>query len=181
LKLTLLLLPLLAALMIHLDAWFGHSPLRPGQSTVVAVRISPAAASTLDDWSLDVPPSLTVGTPPLRLASVGEVSWAVRAGQVGKHRLQIRGQGVVVQKTVVVSNRGWDRLAPRSVKGTSWNHLLYPGDADLPEDSPVEWIEVRYPALGVRLLGWEMSWWLLFFLSSCGFGLVASRLMRVTI
>ncbi|MCI0717382.1 MAG: hypothetical protein L0338_00085 [Acidobacteria bacterium] len=179
-KPTVLLLPLLVLLLIHLDGWFRYAPLRSRQAAVVTVKISGSARHLLDQISLEAPPGVSVETAPLRLPDESEVSWAVRGREPGKHPLRIRSASVVAEKTLVISDDGWDRVAPRSVAAGFWNQWLYPGEAFLPPESMIERIEVGYPALPWRLLGWEAHWLLLFFLFSCGFGFVASRLLGVT-
>lgn len=181
LKATLLMLPPLVMLMIHLDAWFGHAPLQPGQAALVRVKILESARQAFDDISLEAASGVAIETPSLRVPEEKEISWVVRASQAGHYLLSVKGAGSAVQKTIVVGDRGWERVAPRVVTAGFWNHWAHPGDASLPQGSLVEWVEVTYPDRALGLLGWETHWLILFFLLTCVLGFVGSKLLRVTI
>lgn len=180
-KPMLITLPGLLLLLIHLDAWFGHMPLRSNQPAVVTVRLAESSKDALDRISLEVSPEVYVETPALHLPADSSVSWSVRARKTGRHALRFQGPGFSALKTLAVSDRRWDRASPNSVAAGFWNHCLYPGESFLSAGSPVVGIEVSYPVLSISLLGWEMHWLVLFFLLSCGLGLVLARLMRVTV
>jgi len=181
LKPTLLMVPPLVVLMIHLDAWFGHAPLRPGQAALVRVKLLESAQQALDEVSLEAPADLAIETPSLRIPQEKEISWAVRATQAGQYLLSVRGAGSPAQKTIVVADGGWDRVAPRAVAAGFWNHWTHPGEASLPQDGPVEWVDVNYPGRSLVLLGWETHWLVLFLVFTCVLGFVGSKLLRVTL
>ncbi len=174
-----LMLPLMALLLIHLDAWFGHLPLHSNQSAVVTVKVAPSSAAALDRVSLEVPSGVVLETPPLRITAANMVSWSVRARKTGRYPLRIQAPGLSVTKTLVISDNGWERTTPDSVTNAFWNHCLYPGEAWLPQEGPIERIQVGYSALSISLLGWETHWLVHFFLLTCGLGLVLGRLMGV--
>ncbi|HEU0007155.1 MAG TPA: hypothetical protein VFS12_14315 [Terriglobia bacterium] len=181
LKPTLLMLPPLVVLMIHLDAWFGHVPLRPGQAALVRVKLLGPANRGLDDVSLEAAAGLAIETPSLRIPQEKEISWVVRATQAGQYLLSVRGAGSPAQKTIVVVDGGWDRAARRVVTAGFWNQWTHPGEASLPQDGPFEWVEVNYPDRSLALFGWKTHWLVLFFVFTCAFGFVGSKLLRVTV
>lgn len=181
LKPTLLMLPPLLVLMIHLDGWFGHTPLRPGQAALVRVKLQEAAQQTLDSVSLEPSAGLTIETPSLRIPLEKEISWAVRPSQTGEYPLKVRGPGGAAEKMIVVSEGGWERAAPRRVTAGFWNQWTFPGEALLPRDGPIEWIEVGYPDRSLTMLGWEAHWLVIFFVLTCAFGFAGSKLLRVTL
>jgi hypothetical protein len=181
LKPTLLMLPPLVVLMIHLDAWFGHAPLRPGQAALVRVKILESAQQAFDGVSLEAAPGLAIETPSLRVPQTKEISWVVRASQPGQYLLNVTGAGSAAQKTIVVADRGWERVAPRVVTAGFWNHWVHPGEASLPQGGLVEWVEVNYPDRSLALFGWEAHWLVPFFVLTCVTGFVGSKLLRVTV
>ena len=181
LKPTLLMLPLLVVLMIHLDAWFGHAPLRPGQAALVSVKILGSAQQAFDDVSLEAPAGLAIETPSLRVPQDKEISWVVRAGQAGQYLLKVRRAGSVAQKTIVVADGGWERIAPRLVTAEFWNQWTHPGEASLPKGGLIESVEVNYPDRSLVLFGWKTHWLILFFVLTCVLGFVGSKLLRVTV
>jgi hypothetical protein len=181
LKPTLLMLPPLVVLMIHLDAWFGHIPLRPGQAALVRVKLLESARQTFDDVSLEASAGLAIETPSLRVPQEKEVSWVVRASQTGQYLLNVKVAGSAAQKTILVAERGWERVAPRVVTAGFWNQWAHPGEALLPRGGSVEWVDVDYPDRSLGLFGWKAHWLLLFFLLTCVLGFVGSKLLRVPI
>jgi hypothetical protein len=181
LKPTLLMLPPLVVLMIHLDAWFGHAPLRPGQAALVTVKILESSRQAFNDISLEAAAGLAIETPSLRVPQEKEISWVVRARQTGQYSLNVKGAGSAAQKTIVVAERGWERVAPRLVTAGFWNQWAHPGEASLPKGGSVEWVEVNYPDRSLGLFGWEAHWLVLFFLLTCVLGFVGSKLLRVTV
>jgi hypothetical protein len=180
-KPTLLLLPPLVVLMIHLDAWFGHVPLRPGQAALVRVKILGSAQQAFNHISLEAAAGLSIETPSLRVPQENEISWVVRAGQTGQYLLNLRGAGSAAQTTIVVAERGWERVAPRLVTAGFWNQWAHPGEASLPRGGSVEWVDVNYPDRSLGLFGWEVHWLVLFFVLTCVLGFVGSKLLRVPI
>ena len=178
---TLLMLPPLVVLMIHLDAWFGHEPLRPGQAALVRVKLLGSAQQALDEVSLEAAEGLAIETPSLRIPQEKEISWVVRASQTGQYPLTVRGAGRAAQKTILVADGGWDRAAPRAVTAGFWNQWTHPGEALLPRDGAIEWVEVNYPDRSVALFGWQAHWLVLFFVLTCALGFVGSKLLRVTL
>jgi len=179
LKPTLLMLPPLVVLMIHLDAWFGHTPLRPGQAALVRVKLLESTA--FDDVSLETAAGLAIETPSLRIPQEKEVSWVVRASQTGQYLLNVKGARSAAQTTIVVANRGWERVEPRIVTAGFWNQWAHPGEAFLPRDGLVEWVDVNYPDRSLALFGWKAHWLVLFFLLTCVLGFVGSKLLHVTV
>jgi hypothetical protein len=183
LKPTLLMLPPLVVLMIHLDAWFGHAPLRPGQAALVRVKLqgSDQFQLGLNDASLEAAAGLAIETPSLRVPKEKEISWVVRAGQAGQYLLNVKCSGSVAQKTIVVADGGWERIAPRLVTAGFWNQWAHPGEASLPKSGLIEWVEVNYPGRSLGLFGWKAHWLILFFVLTCVLGFVGSKLLRVTV
>jgi hypothetical protein len=181
LKPTLLMLLPLVVLMIHLDTWFGRAPVRPGQAALVRIKILGSAQQAFDDVSLEAAAGLAIETPSLRVPQDKEISWVVRAGQAGQYLLKVRGAGSAAQKTIVVADGGWERIAPRLVTAGFWHQWTHPGEASLPKGGLIESVEVNYPDRSLVLFGWQTHWLILFFVLTCALGFVGSKLLRVTV
>ena len=66
--------------------------------------------------------------------------------------------------------------------GEDWlTSLLYPGEAPIRSDSPIESIEIRYPELNISFLGNNINWLILFLVLSLGFGYAFKGLLGVKI
>jgi hypothetical protein len=124
---------------------------------------------------------LAIETPSLRVPQENEVSWVVRASHAGQYLLSVKGAGNAAQKTIVVAERGWERVAARVVTAGFWNQWAHPGEALLPRDGSIEWVEVNYPDRSLGLFGWKAHWLVFFFLLTCVLGFVGSKLLHVTV
>jgi hypothetical protein len=181
LKPTVFMLLPLVVLMIHLDAWFGHAPLRPGQAALVRVKLLGITQQTLDDVTLQAPAGLAIETPSLRIPQEKEISWVVRASQTGQYAVTVKSGERAALQTIVVADGGWDRVMPRVVTEGFWNQWAYPGGASLSRYGAIEWVDVDYPGRSFALFGWKTHWLVLFFLLTCVLGFVGSKLLRVPI
>ena len=162
--------------VIQADLRYGRRPLRPGESAVVTVRLKPSHTS-LDDAALKATPGIAVDTPAVRMPTLGEVSWRIRAIAPGASDLQVTVAGATAAKRVVVSPC---RAAPSPLRtcGT-WQRLLHPGEPALSSDGPIEWISVSYPEASVRLLGRRVRWIWPFFALTLVFGYALKGPLRV--
>ena len=110
------------ALFPQLDALFGHTPLRPGEPSVISARID-------GDATLEAPPGIRIESPPVHSLRDHQVSWRVRPLGTASGDLTIVQGGRVLTKRIVAghgfiaaySSRAIDiRYPPRSVLGTHW-------------------------------------------------------------
>jgi uncharacterized membrane protein (DUF106 family) len=178
--LALMLLPIVL-LLVQLEGWYGHNPLRPGEAAVVSVSLATSDIGILQRMTLQCPRGIAQETPPLRLPSAQEVSWAIRGKEAGTHRVVVQGPDRTYTKTVVVSDGTWARVWPQTVTSGFWNQFWNPGEAALSPTGFVRQITVSYSDRSIDVFGWEMHWLLAFFLASCLFGWIASRFMKVVI
>jgi hypothetical protein len=165
-------------LLVHFESWFGYRPLHRGEATIVTVQTENATAPGL---SIQSPPDIVVETASLWDQNLREMSWRIRPKAIGHHRLVIQGPNGSVEKTITVADEGWPRVWPVTVKDGFWNQLWNPGEAILPAENPVKQVRVDYPVRSIRLWRWEMNWLLIFFLTSCLFGWIVSRRMKLVI
>lgn len=168
--------------LIQMNDWFGHRPLRPGESAVVAVSVSHEKAADLSDVAIEVDKGLTVETPALRMPDTNEVDWRIRADVPGEHRVIVRASGYTFQKQVVVSESPLVRVSSvRVAASTLWDSFFNPGEEPLPANPLVNRIEVGYPHRSIEILGWKFHWLLVFFALSMAFGLAFKRFFKVEI
>ncbi len=168
--------------LIQMNDWFGHRPLRPGESAVVAVGVSHEKAADLSDVAIEVDKGLTVETPALRMPDANEVDWRIRADVPGEHRVIVRASGYTFQKQVVVSESPLVRVSSvRVAASTLWDSFFNPGEEPLPANPLVNRIEVGYPHRSIEILGWKFNWLLVFFVLSMAFGLAFKRFFKVEI
>jgi uncharacterized membrane protein (DUF106 family) len=164
-------------ILIQLNLHFSVRPLAPEERAVVKVRL--ADAETMKQGvSLEAPEGVTVETRPVRAAMVREVAWRIRADAPGRHRLVVRAGGETVEKELVVGS-GWGATSARRAAGL-WDVLTWPGEPPI-RSGPVESIDVTYPELDLRFLGFGINWLVFFFIASIVAGFAFKGVLGIEI
>lgn len=174
-----MLLPFII-LLLQLNLYFGYHPLRPGESTIVAVRLREQLPWSDMPVRLDVPQGLVVETPALRMAEEREVAWRVRATQGGRFDLAVQLAGQEFRKAVWVTDR-LVRVIPTRRRASLLARVFAPGEVPLPSDALVEVITVGYRPRAFSVVGWEIPWFILFLGLSLGSGYLLHGVFRVEI
>lgn len=148
---ALVLAPPMALLLIHLDAFYGRSPLAVGKAAVVTLKLKQWRSAP----ALEPPAGIAVETPAVRLASEREMSWRLRPLREVSGRLRFVFPDAAFEKQIEAGER------PRYLsvrRASSLGEMLRnPGEPRLSEGG-VEWIEIRYPPAAVPFLGVEFHW-----------------------
>jgi hypothetical protein len=156
-------------ILIQMNLRFEQRPLAPGESSIVTVTLrDPGAMSR--GVSLETPHGISVETPPVRVTSLMEVSWRIRATEPGRHQLLVQagGEDSVVKEIVV--GEGWGKTSSLRTGKSIVDKLLWPGEAPTPSASAIQSIEVIYPTLPIWVFGWDLNWLFVFFVLSLVFG-----------
>jgi hypothetical protein len=178
--LLVLFLPV-ALLLIQLEGWFGQRPLKPGESTLLSVRLSEVAVGLLPEVKIEGDEGLTIESPSLRIPSIREVDWKIRADKPGEHRLSVRLQGRTIPKLLTVSAGELARVSSVKVSSDSWAVALHPGEDPIANCDVVRQIALDYPARSIELFGWKLHWLLVFIVLSTLAGFLFKGLFRVEI
>ncbi len=171
--LAVMLLPLLI-LLLQMDLRLGVRPFAAGQPVLLKARFS--AAEPLVQAQLQLPEGIELTAPPLRIAEEREVDWRVQPSRAGVYLVQVAVGNDRYAKQIVVDG-GLAALPGERVRGW-FASLLYPGEASLPSDAPVESITVRYPPREIRVAGWGMHWLIPFFVLSLVVGYALKGVFR---
>jgi uncharacterized membrane protein (DUF106 family) len=150
-------------LMIHMDAFYGWTPLPVGQSTIVTVQTSSVLDSKTPAPAIEPPPGIVVETPAVRALRAGQFSWRIRAQQPTEGVLQFDWNGTRFDKTITAGT-GWRYLSIRRVR-SAWEALWNPGENRL-DAANIEWVEAAYPPATIDFLGFELHWVIWFLLIS---------------
>ncbi len=165
---AILLIPILLC-MAQLGIRYQWRPLRPGEVTVITMKLH----EDVDEFGeivLAPNAGLTIEAGPV--PGGGEVVWRVRGGEPGRHTLQFRVRGAVVEKELVVGD-GSQRVSAKR-PGASWTtQLLHPAEAPLPPDSPARSVEIDLAGSHSRISG--QNYWVLTF---CVVSLVVAFIFR---
>jgi hypothetical protein len=168
-------------LLAQLQFYYGYDGLGLGQTAIVKVRLRESAVtSATPALALTAPAGLRVETPLVWMPGEREGAWRVAADAAGDYQLAIALNGRVVNKELRVSDRV-GRRAPERLERGFVNQLLYPAEAPIDSDVPIEGIYVGYPEREVNLLGWKTHWMIAFFVLSIVFAFALRKRFGVVI
>jgi hypothetical protein len=158
-------------LLAHLDARYGSRALAVGERVVVEVV---GTSTAIDSASLEPSEGLAVEAGPVRIPSRGEGSWRILAKSPGQQSLAVVVGERRIDKQVSVSTavRG---AAPRRMCTGLAALFLAPAEPAIGGGCAIRRIEVRYPSLEVDVLGWRMSWIVVFLVVSSVVALALRR------
>jgi hypothetical protein len=145
----------------QLDAFYGYTPLEPGQAAIVTMQL--AAPSSGPAPELQPPEGIVVETPPVRAEGGRQISWRIRAVRPAAGQMRFAFPAGTVEKSIAAGN-GPQYLSDRRVR-SAMDLVWHPAESRLPSGGPVEWIELRYPKATVQAMGLDLHWvvWLLVF------------------
>ena len=173
----------LLLLIAQLQFYYGYDGLAPGQSSVVKVRLKQGAgppSGAAPALALEAPSGLQVQTPLVWIPSQREAAWRIGAETPGDYHLTVRLEGQSATKLVRVSEQvGW--RAPERLEAGFLNAVLYPAEAPIETNVPIESIEVAYPQREIRLLGFSVHWMIAFFALSLVFAFALKSWFGVVI
>ncbi len=178
--LLVMIVPLLL-ILAQLNLWFGASPLRPGETALVKLKLADGADPLALDVTVEPSPGLAVETPAVRIADLREIAWRIRAPKAGPASLAFVVAGRTFVKDVAVAGRRLSKVSTLAVGRSFIRQLLYPGEKPLPGDTPVTSIEVLYPAGGLPLLGLSVNWLVAYLILSIIFGFAFKGIFKVEI
>lgn len=171
----------LVLILAQLNLWFGSEPLKVGQPAILRVELAPGTRLMDLDLALEVPPQVSVETPPLRIEELREVDWRIRAESPGVFGLIVKAGEHSVNKEVVVEGRALQKVSALKVGRRFLDQILYPGERPLPGDSPVRSVELTYPAQRLHLFGIRLHWIIAYLGLSIVFGFALKKPFKVEI
>ena len=164
-------------LLAQLDAFYGWSPLAPGRSAIVTVRIAQPLRPDEPPPLLALPDGFLAETPAVRVLEKRQISWRVRPVRAAFGHLHVTIRGDSVSKSIS-AGRGLHHLSKRRAR--SFPDLLW-YFSELPIRSRwIDWIEVEYPAAEIDVAGVTVNWAIYFVVISMATALVLRRRFRVS-
>jgi uncharacterized membrane protein (DUF106 family) len=168
----------MALLLLHLEAFYGRTPLPVGRDAIVTMGMS-------RDWNpnspapqLAPPPGVRVTGPPVRAIDAREVSWRIQPVSAVSGKLTFLVDGRPIGKTIE-AGKGQRFVPGRSVNDTLQT-LWSPDENKIPSPQ-VEWIEIRYPDASLPILGIQWNWLVWFFAVSLAAALLLKKRFGVVI
>jgi len=168
----------LTFLIVQLDRYLGSMPLEAGHPFLIEVRMDNPNA--LNEASLQLPDGLSTTALAVHVPSESMVAWRVVAEKSGEYIVNIQASDQTFSKRVVVG-AGWSRLSPVRLRGKFWERIFVSGEPALPENNPVESIDVEYLARNIAFAGFEWNWIWLFFILSLAAGFLFKSILGIEI
>lgn len=168
----------LTLLMIQIDRYLGSTPLPTSQNFLVTVRAD--NPDQLNDLSLQLPSELQITAPPVHAVADHEKIWRLAAERAGSYDVTVRSSDQAYIKKIVVGS-GLPRLSSIRLRGNFWERMLYSAEPALPSGSPLEKIEVKYPAREVSFAGIASNWIVAFFILSLVAGFIFKSALGIEI
>jgi len=165
-------------LFVHLEAFYGMSPLPIGREAIVTMKLTHPLVASDAAPTLEAPPGIIVETPAVRVVSEREVSWRVRPERpvAGYLRFGLSPQESVDKK--INAGTGPRYLSDRRV--ASRKDLFWHPEEKRIHDVRVEWIEIPYPSAKIHWLGLDLPWLVWFLLFSTATALLLKSRFRVS-
>ena len=168
----------LTLMVVQLDRYLGLTPMEAGQPFLVKARVS--NPEVLNAASLQLPSGLTTTAPAVHVPADNEVAWRVVAEKDGDYDLNVQASDQTLVKRVVVAS-GLARLSPVRLRGQFWERIFISGEPALPPSSPIQSIEVQYPARSIAFAGVEWNWIWLFLVLSMIAGFLFKSILGIEI
>lgn len=176
-------------ILAQLSVWYEFRPLRPGESAVVEMRLSPSAWDRHRTVAIETPEGVVLdtrsalGTRGLPDPAQRTVTWRIHAVKAGHYALRWRLGEVECDKRIEVRDRtaGLAPVSPLRPGPSFTDRLLYPAERAFGRSSPVESIRVSYPLpqRSTPIFGLPIPWWGTFLIVSIVAALVAKPILRV--
>ena len=173
------MLPIVVLWITQLAGWFEWRPLRPGETTVVAVKMEKGTDISSGKSALSVPAGLTVETEAFRSLKENELAWRVKADGAAIGAMKIDVAGASIEKEIAAASSGLTQVSPKRLKTGFWEKVYYPYEASLPADRPFSEIRVIYPQAQLKVLGIEMHWLIVLLIASILFGFALKKPFKV--
>jgi hypothetical protein len=165
----------MAILLVHLEGFYGLTPLRMGQDAIVTMKLRTIPTGAVPQ--LAVPPGIEVTAPPVRILASNEISWRIRPTAPVDGQLHFTMDGRTITKHITAGSARLVLSGRRVYSALA--ALLHPNEPRI-ETQDVQWIEVGYPDRSLHLFGYHIDWLLWFVVVSMITALLFKKPLRVT-
>ncbi len=168
-------------ILVQMNFWFGYESLKPGEQTLLKVKLEEGYNPLQTNLALEVGPDIIIETPPLRIEEYGEVNWRISSRKSGLHHINIIIAGKKISKTISTDTKPLSKLSPIKRRKNFVDELFYPVEAPIAKDIPVKSIEILYPSKSMDLLGFNIHWLIAYFALSIIIGFSLKGIFKVEI
>lgn len=170
-----MLLPMLLGLA-QMGIRYQWRPVRPGEQVIIKASLHHRASNSSPiDVELEASSEVTVEVGPV--PGNNEWVWRIHAIQEGMHTLTFHADGKRFDKQLIVCD-GFDKTSALRPSKHWVDQLLHPVEAALDSDSPIQSIEILYPAVDSLVYGADY-WVVYFFIVSMAAALIFKPVFNV--
>lgn len=177
--LSVMIIPLVF-LLSHLNLWFAWEPLKPGDRTIVKIKLKEKIDPLQVKVILESTEGYEVETPPLRIASQGEINWRLRALKSGQYEIPIIFNQQRITKEIVIGHYSLKRLSSIKPASGFFPELLAPGEKPL-SNPAIKEIVLSYPPRRFNFLGLKIHWLVAYFILSLATGFIFKKPFKIEI
>lgn len=169
-------------LVTHLAMWYEFAPPPVWQRVALEVRVKPEVWDAAKNAVLELPPHVEIIGSPLRVQRDHTLAWTIKATEpvtAGKLRIKIGEQTVEKEFQAGPSPR-LRAFSPERPGDSLWRQILYPVERALPAESPALDVQIHGIAAARNpIFGWNVPWWLTFFVVSIVGALLVKPFVKV--
>jgi len=176
--LLIMLVPVLL-IIVQMNLRYAADPLEPGQAVMLKVTLSDNDAVD-QGVTLETPAGVTAETPAVRINSLKEVAYRIRADLPGRHVIKLHCGEETIEKELLAGGPYQSVSTLRTGAGF-FDKLLYPGEPPIAASSSFESIELQYGEREIRAFGFGVDWLIGFFIISVIAGFAFKGVLGVEI
>lgn len=173
------LIPLLL-IFVQMESWFDRRPLRIGEQAVLSVEIDPSEPVLEQTVDLELPETLRIDSPSVRVPSRNELAWRISATGPGDGWIDVIHRGVKERKTLSTGDQ-LIRLSQTRESSGMLQQLLSPSEPPLDGRSPIRRMLVSYPRRELLIGDTEIPWFVAAFVLIMVFSLALGRLFGIRV
>lgn len=173
------LIPLLL-IFVQMESWFDRRPLRIGEQAVLSVEIDPSEPVLEQTIDLELPETLRIDSPSVRVPSRNELAWRISATGPGDGWIDVIHRGVKERKTLSTGDK-LIRLSQTRESSGMLQQLFSPSEPPLDGRSPIRRMLVSYPRRELLIGDTEIPWFMAAFVLIMVFSLALGRLFGIRV
>jgi hypothetical protein len=180
LKPILVLLVVALPVFVQLDERYGRGPLAPGATTLLTVTLKDGVDPMTTPIAADGGAAVAIDAPPVRVPREREIDWRLEVREAGVHPFTVTVYDTPYRFPVVAAESNRTIGHSRTANSRS-DALLHPALPEIPRNSAIQSVTLRYPSPDYPLVFWRAPWWVVFLVLVSLGALIPKFLFRIEI
>jgi len=176
-----IMIPIFVVFIIQLWAYYNYNQFKPGDTTLVKVKLSEEASSDELNLKLEVPAGLIVDAPRLKMEKEKEVNWRLKVEEKGIYDLTFtKPDGATFTKKLKAGDR-IERISKIRPGPGILDQLFNPNETPYPASLNIASVELAYDDTPKNLYAMGYLWWIPYLLLAIIFAFALKGLLKVEI